>query len=75
MRKVICPNCKSEDLEYFEEVINTKFYKLNKYNVPTNKVIRTIKKDDIGCFNYICQNCGEIFGGSASIGCEYKEYE
>lgn len=73
MRKVICPNCKSEDLEYFQEVINTRFYKLDKCNEPTDKVIRTIKEDDIGCYNYICKNCNLIFGGSAPINCDYKE--
>ena len=74
-KKVICPNCKSEDLEYFQEIINTRFYKSDKYNVPTDKVIRTIKEDDIGCYNYICQNCGLIFGGSAPINCEYKDID
>ena len=76
MGKVICPNCGSEDLEYFMEFTYTKYYKLDENNRPTNKVLRASdnhRNDEVICHNYICQDCGEIFGGTSPIKAKYKE--
>ena len=42
----------------------TRYYKLDKENKVTEKCIR--KREDSCCMpeNYICSNCGEIFGGT-----------
>ena len=45
-KKVIYPNCDSEDLEYFEEIINKKFYKNkepNNYKEKYEKIVEKIK--------------------------------
>lgn len=75
MKKIICPNCKGENLEYFEESIYTRYYKLNKYNEPTKTVKRRHDDGTNGCFNWECMDCGEVFGGSSPIPYETKDVE
>ncbi len=71
---IICPNCKSENLKYFREFYFTRYYKLDENNEPTNKCIRKTAEDDsVMANNWECQDCGCVFGGTASTSCEYKE--
>lgn len=73
-KKVICPNCKSENLTYFKEFCITKYYKLDKNNEPTEKCIRLLKEDGLSLpENWECKECGCIFGGTSGISCEYKK--
>lgn len=77
MKKVICPNCKSENLSYYSEFCFTEYYALDKYNQPTKRCIRkTNPENDIMPYNWECKDCGCIFGGTnTTISCDYKEVE
>lgn len=72
---VVCPNCESEDLEYFEERYYTKYFELDEYNEPTSKMkYRTISEPN-GCRNWQCNKCGCLFGGSSEQKALLKEVE
>lgn len=76
MKKVICPNCGSENLSYFKEFYFTKYYFLDKNNEPTEKCIRKSDPDSFSMpENWECKDCGTIFGGTANQSCDYKEVE
>lgn len=66
-KKIICPNCESENLTYFEEKVYTKYYKLDENNIPTRKMEYRTNSEANGCYNWYCKDCGYIFGGSAFI--------
>ena len=74
MSKVICPNCRSENLTYFKEFYFTKYYRLNENNEPITKLLKKTKPDNSGMpENWKCEDCGLIFGGTSQISCAYKE--
>lgn len=74
MLKVICPNCKSENLKYFREFVITRYYKLDENNFPTKKCIYKTNEENCNMpENWECNDCGCIFGGTASMNCDYKK--
>lgn len=73
MKKVICPNCGSENLAYFEEFCTIKYYDLDKNNNPTKRCIMKKTDDTNMPYNWECNECNCIFGGTSPIPCEYKE--
>ena len=72
MQKIICPNCKSENLTYFKEFVVTRYYSLDEKNNPKKYCIKKTKEDSCNMpENWQCKNCGMIFGGTAGIECDY----
>ena len=59
MKKIICPSCKQEILEFREEGNFSKLYKIDKKtkkikNIPEREVIINLSE-----IYYFCSNCGK----------------